>query len=159
MAIIFYISLLLSPPFLLIYWVKRDGELPKSKSAILLRALPAIPLAFLFVASTIILDSEGGASLVFLFYGINIAIVSAGFRGIKLWILGFFITIFSLFLYSFAFGLAHSPEYTDNPQGRLKKVRAINSTQKRSKPLLPNVEISPEWHTFLTRLYAVHPKS
>ncbi len=60
MAIIYYISLLISPPFLLLWLAKREGKNRLSVWRILLAIVVAIPLAlFLYLATHIPHMHEG----------------------------------------------------------------------------------------------------
>ena len=160
MAIIFYISLLLSPPFLLIWLAWRYGSFSRSKITVLWHPFLAIPLTFFYTAWMHSWGFEGTNSLIFVFYGINILIVLAGFQGKKLWALGFLVLFYSVSLELFHSHLARSSDYTDSPPWRSKHIAGQNRRRlSLGLPLLPKVDCKPEWHTFLTQLYAVHPKS
>lgn len=159
MAIVLYISLLLSPPFLLFWYARRYGSFAQSQLSNCWQPFLAVPLILFYVVFFHSWSFEGANSLVFVFYGINVLIALAGFRGKKMWALGFFVLLFSFFLEIFHARLASSAEYTDSPSQRNMKIRRFNRTRTwLGLPLLPKVVCKPEWHTFLTQLYTVRPK-
>jgi hypothetical protein len=54
--------------------------------------------------------------------------------------------------------LAHSRDFTDNPEARMESIADINELRvKKGLPPVKNTEISPAWHTWLTNLQEVKP--
>ena len=160
MAIIFYISFLVSPPFLLLWLARREKSRTPSVWRILLSIGAAIPLAlFLYLAAHIPHMREGYGSLIYIFHGLSIAIVLSCFSGKELGDMLSALTIFTVLLYVFHIVLSSSSHYTDRPKGRNFRIEMYNRRAKRSgQPLLPEVVSSPEWHTWLTRFHAVREK-
>jgi hypothetical protein len=136
----------------------RFGTRPSAREVVL-AGLGAFCVTIVFIACTLILHAEGNSSRLPLFF---LAGTWAFFAGPRPAVRGcgpavcLFVVLFMLWLQHLA--LATSPEWTDNPDARIRSwVIADRRAQGEGRPAPPPIRVSPTSHTLYTGLYRVEP--